>query len=177
MIHDSKFQSMKWRCENRIDSILDEDFSDLALKFPVDLDGVDKHGRLSKKTGTGPLHSDAVNLRKIISKLPLVLVPVIKVFFEAFDSESFDFEGGWLHRKRLLRFAYWNQERLEKRIQEQFVKTGGTVSQCVAVIDCTKMSELIKNIGIRRLYAGNCRKLNILNKNKNGTLIRILWCG
>jgi len=76
---------------------------------------------------------------------------VVKIFIEAFNCKSLDFHG---ERDRYIRFAYWTCERIERRLREQFDKTEGTVSQYAVVVDCTKMSDHMKEVGMRRLYAG-----------------------
>lgn len=40
---------MDWRFQQQIDTILEEDFSDLEQRFPVDLSEVDKSGRVGKR--------------------------------------------------------------------------------------------------------------------------------
>lgn len=43
-------KTIAWRKENKMDTILIEDFSDIENEYPFYLDGVDKQGRPSKFT-------------------------------------------------------------------------------------------------------------------------------
>lgn len=47
--HSHKFQNIDWRTENRIDNVLNEDFTDLEEDYRFYIEGHDFQGRPGKK--------------------------------------------------------------------------------------------------------------------------------
>ena len=78
---------------------------------------------------------------------------VIRAHLGTWDNKNVEFNEEL--NNRYMRGAFKLAERVENAIKERLSETNGKVYQCVYVLDCHKISDHIKTIGLRNVYTGD----------------------